>query len=89
MTNVQTGHPSGLPYVELKQGGRQISFQKDCLGEIKIHRQVNDGEPELLVQRTSTPYTDTDNFPEGTKLTYAIELDQNNEKHQYQLEVRL
>lgn len=89
MTNVQTGHPNGLPYIEFTENGRQISFRRDCFGKIKIFRQVNDGEPELLIQRTRTPYVDADRFPKGTKLTYTIELEQNNEEKQYTLEARL
>jgi hypothetical protein len=89
MTNVQTDHPSGLPYIELTEEGRQISFRRDCFGEIKIYRQINDGASELLIERIRTPYVDTDNFPEGTKLSYTIELEQNNVQKQYTLEARL
>jgi hypothetical protein len=89
MTNIQTDHPGGLPYIEFTEEGRQISFRRDCFGEIKIYRQVNDGESELLIQQTRTPYVDPDNFPKGTKLSYTVELEQNKEKKQYTLEARL
>ncbi|WP_247236788.1 hypothetical protein [Telluribacter sp. SYSU D00476] len=89
MTEVSTDHPSGLPYIELTEQGRKISFRKECLGDVKIFRKVNDGEEELLVQGIRTPYTDADSFPEGSKLTYTIELDQDRQKHQYHLEARL
>lgn len=89
MTNVKTGHPGDLPYIELTEKGRQISFRRDCFGEIKIYRQINDGEPELLIERIRTPYVDSDNFPEGTKLSYTIELEQKEGTKQYTLEARL
>lgn len=89
MTDVSTDHPYGLPYIELNEEGRQLSFRKDCLGTIKISRKVNDGNWEMLIQRTSTPFTDTEAFPEGTRLAYSIELEQNGEKKEYQLEALL
>lgn len=89
MTNVQTGHPSGLPYIEFTAEGRQISFRRDCFGEIKIYRQVNDGEIMLLIQQARTPYVDTDDFPKGTKLSYTIELEQEGQTHKYNLDVWL
>lgn len=89
MTDVSTDHPYGLPYIELNEKGRQISFRKDCLGEVKIYRKVNDGEWDMLIQRTRTPFTDTEAFPNGTRLGYTIELEQSGEKKQYNLEALL
>ena len=89
MTDVRTDHPDNLPYIELSEEGRRISFRKECLGDVKIYRQLNDGEAELLIQDTRTPYVDTDEFPQGSRLSYTIELDQNGRKHEYQLEARL
>lgn len=89
MTDVSTDHPYGIPYIELVEQGRKISFQRDCLGEVKIYRKVNEEDWNLLIQQTRTPYVDTEEFPSGTKISYKIELEQNHEKHQYTLEVRL
>ena len=89
MTNVQKDHPNGIPYIELTEAGRRISFRRDCLGEVKIFRQVNDGEPQLLIQGIRTPYVDAESFPGGTKLSYTIELELNDEKKQYTLEARI
>ncbi|WP_114780600.1 hypothetical protein [Botryobacter ruber] len=89
MTNVSTDHPAGIPYIELTDEGRKISFRKDCLGELKILRKVNESDWETLIQRTNPPYVDQEAFPRGTKLTYAIELELHNEKKEYELEVRL
>ncbi|GAB3168923.1 hypothetical protein [Telluribacter humicola] len=89
MTEVSTNHPNGLPYIELTDQGCKLSFRKECLGNIKIYRKVDDGEEELLVQGIQTPYTDEANFPAGSTLTYIIELDHDQQKYQYTLEARL
>lgn len=89
MTDVSTDHPSGIPYIELVEQGRQISFRRDCFGEIKIYRKVDEDDWELLIQQTRTPYVDSADFPSGTKLSYRIELEQDKQVHKYHLEVRL
>ena len=89
MTDVRTNHPNGIPYIELTEEGRKISFRKECLGNVKIFRKVNEEDRKKLIQDTRTPFVDTEKFPEGTVLSYTIELDQDGEKHEYQLEARL
>ena len=89
MTDVRTNHPIGIPYIELTEEGRKISFRKECLGNVKIFRKVNEEDRKMLIQDTRTPFVDTEDFPEGTVLSYTIELDQDGEKHEYQLEARL
>ncbi|HEV7346895.1 hypothetical protein [Telluribacter sp.] len=89
MTDVSTKHPSGLPFVELTDSGRKISFRRDCLGEVMISRTVDGGEEKLLVEGIRPPYTDQDDFPVGSHITYTIKLDYNQQKHQYTLEVWL
>ena len=89
MTDVSTDHPSGIPYIELVEQGRKISFRRDCLGEVKIYRKINDEDWKLLIQQVRTPYVDAEDFPSGTTISYAIELDQENKKNKYNLEVRL
>lgn len=89
MTNVSTNHPYGIPYLELIEKGRKISFQKDCFIDIKILRKVNDGEWHTLVEQVKSPFIDADAFSSGTGLSYSIELVLNGEKKQYELEARL
>ncbi|ARS38136.1 hypothetical protein CA264_21570 (plasmid) [Pontibacter actiniarum] len=89
MTNVSTSHPSNIPYLELVKEGRKISFRRDCFGEIIVRRKVNDGDWETLIERTRSPFVDTDPFPPGTTLTYSVELELDNEKKQYELDARL
>ncbi|WP_017733307.1 hypothetical protein [Nafulsella turpanensis] len=89
MTDVSTDHPENIPYIELAEEGRQISFRKDCPGAIKIYRKVNEDERELLIQQTRTPYLDKEKFPSGTKLTYSVELEQGNETKKYELKARV
>lgn len=90
MTDVRTDHPNNLPYLEITEEGRRISFRKECLGDVKIYRKTaKDKEWKTLIQDTRTPYVDPEDFPEGTRLSYRIELDQQGEKHEYQLEARL
>lgn len=89
MTDVNTDHPYGIPYIELTENGRKISFRRECLGVVKIYRMINDEEPKMLIQQVRTPFIDTEAFPDGTRLTYSIELEQGKENKQYDLEVRL
>jgi hypothetical protein len=89
MTDVRTNHPNNLPYIELTEEGRHISFRKECLGAIKIYRKVNENDWNMLIKDTKTPFVDMEDFPEGTHLVYAIELEQNSENHRYELEARL
>ena len=89
MTNVKTGHPSHLPYIELTDKGRKISFRRDCLEEIEIQRKVNEQDWKLLVKNIRTPYTDEESFPDGTKLSYSIKLTENGEEKEYILDARL
>lgn len=89
MTNVSTNHPDNIPYLELTGKGRQISFRRDCLGEIKIYRSVNGGKPGLLAEQIRTPFVDESEFPTGTTLTYTVEVELHQEKKQYELEARL
>jgi hypothetical protein len=89
MTNVSTDHPENIPFIELTDLGRKISFKKECLGDVKIYRQVNGGERLLLIENSRTPFVDQDAFSAGTQLLYSIELKQDNESKQYELEVRL
>ncbi len=87
MTDVSTDHPNNLPYIELTAKGRHISFRKECLGEVKIYRKVNEESNwKMLIQDTRTPFVDTENFPDGTRLSYAIELDLDGKMHRYELE---
>ena len=89
MTDVSTDHPNHIPNIELIEEGRKISFRKDCFGEIKIYRKVNNGEIILLIQQARTPYVDTDDFSKGTKLSYTIELEQEGQIHKYNLDAWL
>ena len=89
MTDVSTDHPENIPYIELTNGGREISFRRDCFGSLKIYRKVNDGGQELIMQKARTPYTDKEDFPSGTKLTYTIELEQDEDVKRYTLEAKL
>lgn len=89
MTDVSTNHPFGLPYIELTEQGRRISFRRDCLGQAKIYRKVNQGEWEIIIQHIRPPFVDTEAFPHGTKLSYSIELELNNGKKKYELDVML
>lgn len=89
MTNVSTEHPGGIPYIELTEQGRKISFRRDCFGEIKIERKVNDGEWKLLIERIRSPFVDEEDFPPGTRIAYSVELEQNDQKKQYEFDVRL
>jgi hypothetical protein len=54
-----------------------------------ISRTVDGGEEKLLVEGIRPPYTDQDDFPVGSHITYTIKLDYNQQKHQYTLEVWL
>ena len=89
MTDVSTNHPSGLPYIELLEEGRKISFRRDCFGEIRIQRKVNEGEWEVLAERIRSPFVDAEPFPAGTKISYAVELELSKKVHKYKLDVRL
>lgn len=89
MTNVSTDHPNHIPYIELTEEGRKISFRRDCFGEIEILRKVNDQNWELLVKEVRTPYIDEEKFPPGTKLTYSIRLEEDKKKKKFSLDVRL
>ncbi|PRY13799.1 hypothetical protein CLV24_105169 [Pontibacter ummariensis] len=85
MTDVSTDHPGNIPYVELLEEGRKISFRRDFFGEIRIQRKVNDGEWKVLAERVRSPYVDAEDFPPGTRLSYAVGLELDNEKHSYEL----
>lgn len=89
MTTLNTDHPNHLPYIELVEEGRKISFRRDCLGDLEIFRKVNDKDEALLIKKARTPYVDEEEFPPGTKLNYSIRLEENGEEKQYELEVRL
>ena len=89
MTDVSTDHPENIPYIELSDKGREISFRRDCFGTLKIYRKVNEGEEELLIQKARTPYIDKEAFPSGTSLTYTIELEQDNEVQKYTLKANV
>lgn len=89
MTNVSTELPYGIPYIELTDRGRRISFQKDCLEDVSIIRKVNEGEWEKLSTHIRSPYINEEAFPEGTKLSYNIDLTPANSNRRYQLEARL
>ena len=89
MTDVSTDHPSGLPYIELENNKRKISFRRDCFGTVKIYRKVNEEDWKLLIREVRTPYVDSESFPPDTKLTYTIELEQEGKTHKYQLEARI
>ena len=89
MTDVSTDHPENIPYIELREEGREISFRRDCFGTLKIYRQVNKGEQELLIKQARTPYIDTEKFPSGTSLTYTIELEQDNDVQKYTLKANV
>ena len=89
MTDVNTDHPNHLPYIELIESARKISFRRDCFGEIEILRKVNNGNWELLIKKVRTPYIDEEKFPSGTKLSYVIRLEENDEKKQFNLNVWL
>ncbi|WP_266205911.1 hypothetical protein [Pontibacter kalidii] len=89
MTDVSTEHPDRLPAVELLEQGRSISFNKDCLGDVRVRRSVNNGPWDTLTEQARSPYVDQDYFPAGTHLLYEVELEQNNERKKYELEVSL
>ncbi|MEX2336811.1 MAG: hypothetical protein WD555_06035 [Fulvivirga sp.] len=89
MTDINTGHPENLPYIELREGKRKISFRRDCFGKIEILRKVNDGDWKLLIRKVRTPYVDEERFPAGTKLSYEIKLEENEETKQFNFNVRL
>lgn len=89
MTDIKTDHPEHIPQVELVESGRKISFRRDWFGEIKIMRKVNDQDWTVLIEKARTPYIDEEEFPAGTELSYIIQLDENNERKQFQLDVHL
>lgn len=89
MTDSSTNHPSHIPYIELTDQGRKISFRKDCLDEVEIYRKVDENEQELLVKNIRTPYIDQEEFPAGTHLSYAIRLTSAGDEKPYELDVRL
>ncbi len=89
MTNITTDHPYGIPYVELTDNGRKISFERDCLADVKILRRINDGDWVILMDRARSPYTDTEKFPTGTHLSYSVELEINGKHQKYELEAML
>lgn len=89
MTDVSTSHPENIPYIELSDEGRKISFRRECFGTLKIYRQVNEGEQELLIRKARTPYIDKERFPSGTSLTYTIELEQDNQVQEYSLKANI
>lgn len=89
MTKINTDHPNHIPYIELTEKGRKISFHRDCFGEIEIWRRVNEQDWELLIQKIRTPYVDQEKFPPRTRLTYSIRLEENEEKKQFNLDVQL
>lgn len=89
MTNTSTNHPQHIPYIELTEEGRKISFRKDCLDEVEIYRKVNENDWELLIKDIRTPYTDQEEFPAGTLLSYSIRLGSAGEEKPYELDVRL
>lgn len=68
---------------------RKIYFRRDCFGAIEISRRVNDGGWKLLIQKVRTPYVDEEKFPPGTKLSYSIRLEENEEKKQFSPDVQL
>lgn len=89
MTNSSTKHPQHIPYIELTDEGRKISFRKDCLDEVEIYRKVDENERELLIKNIRTPYIDQEEFPAGTQLSYSIRLVSSGEEKPYELDVRL
>ena len=56
MTFEMTIHPDHIPYKELVEKGRKISFRKDCVGYLKLRRKVNDQDWQVLVTKARTPY---------------------------------
>lgn len=86
MTSITPAHPYGIPALELTAKGRKISFEKECLADVRIVRKVNDAEPELLIERARSPYTDEEQFPEGTRLTYSIDLTHEGQPKSYTLQ---
>lgn len=86
MTSITPEHPYGIPAIELTANSRKISFEKECLADVKIVRKVNDAEPELLIERARSPYTDEAQFPKGTRLTYTIELTHEGQPKSYTLQ---
>ncbi|OKL40464.1 hypothetical protein [Pontibacter flavimaris] len=89
MTDISTEHPDSIPSVELLNQGRRINFSKHCLGDVKVRRSVNKGSWDTLTEQARSPYIDQDDFPAGTHLLYEVELEQDNERKKYELEVSL
>ena len=89
MTDVSTEHPDRLPAVELVEQGRKIVFHKDCLGDVKVSRSANNGPWDVLTEQARSPYIDHEEFPAGTHLRYEVEMEQDNERKKYELEVML
>jgi hypothetical protein len=87
MTQISTEHPQHIPYIELTEQGRKISFRKECLEEIEIRRKVNENDWSPLAKNIRTPYIDEEDFPSGTKLSYAIRIGE--QENDYILDLKL
>lgn len=92
MTEVPENAPEqdkkNVAEVKLTNEGRELCFRKPWLEETIIKRKVNEGDWQIIATDVHLPYTDTEQFNEGTKLIYKIEL-KGKEEEAFSLQVML
>ena len=54
-----------------------------------MSRSANNGSWDVLTEQARSPYIDHEEFPAGTHLRYKVEMEQDNERKKYELEVML